>query len=78
MADPSLEETNLIRDRLLKVVATLESVQSSGAISPDTSAAVEKLLNKSHSPSTDIEILEVAASPLQKSHDRKIGAPRAR
>lgn len=75
MADPSTGKTISVSRtpaaRILKVVTDIESIKDSGPLSPDTSTAVEKLLDKAREPSTDIDLLEVATGLLGKAQDRK-------
>ncbi len=77
MVDPSTKTTSVPPTRaarIVKVVADVESVKSRGRLSPNTSTAAEKLLNKTREPSPDIDFLEVATGLLEKAWGRKAKA----
>jgi len=61
-------------DRVLTVVSDVQAIMESDSISPETSTAVEKLLDKARQPSPDVELLEVTAKLLKKAQDRKTEA----
>ncbi|KAL2134798.1 hypothetical protein VTI74DRAFT_10782 [Chaetomium olivicolor] len=58
--------------RFLRVITDLQTIKHSGLLSPDTSTALEQLLEKARNPSTDIDLLEIAKGQLEKAHDTKV------